>query len=641
MKITILVAVLLFYWNLEAQTATELVAQGRSDLAAQDITDANASFAQAVALSSTNEDANALYAFTRLLILPYQPAGSNFLTRIGLPLAGRNLYAWAARPPEDDNGLLLAPAGVNADEFTAQFRTNVLLAVSAAIGNLAAVTNTNYTIDLTSSETDLSAVTMDYGDLELIRAGLYASEYFIYTLNAQNFDAQLTDLRALYTGGTLSAGQLLADYPQLFTFATTNDLQSARVAFTNAVNCYMAASAFIRARPPGEVRLFNYDRVSAQEEGDFRSTLQELQNSLVLGPQILSVNPAVSVDAAPLFSGSPDWRSLLPKFDGNAIELGSLQDLTFGGVVDGLTRNDVEGFLGQRLTMLPVGGTPAFLSDNSIQVAFTTLSGHNYVLQTSTNLLDWELMTNFVADDDISTLVDLQSGTMSRRFYRLRDDTGFMAFSGVVVDQSTGLPIAGAQIYSDFDGATTYSDANGQFYLLTSLSVNYGEDELQVSAAGYGTLDQTYYGDGLVSGLQIYLGLPPNDNFENRTILNGSTVTASGNNSEATYENGDPYPINYAESVWFSWTPPVSGSYTISVDASYYAPILGVYTGSQLSNLSIVGDNFGYLYNAGYNIASLNFIATGGQTYQIGIDNVEALYGGAGGAYTLTIVPEF
>lgn len=507
MKITFLVALLsgLVCWNLNAQTADEFVTQGRADLAAQDLTDANASFAQAVTVSSTNEDANALYAITRLLVLPYQPAGSNFLTRIGIPLTGRNLYAWTADPPEDTNGLLLAPAGVNADEFTAQFRTNVLLAVSAAIGNLTIVTDTNYTLSLTSSETDLSAVTMDYGDLELIRAGLYASEYFIYTLNSQNLDAQLTDVRALYTGGTLSAGQVLADYPQLFTFASTNDLQAARAAFTNAVNCYLAASAFIRARAPGEVRLFNYDKVSAQEETDFRSTLENLENSLALGPQVLSVNTAVSVDAAPLFSGSTDWRSLLPKFDGNAIELGSLPDPTFGGMVDGLTRGDVEGYLGQRLTMLPVGSKPTVLSGNTVQVAFTTLNGRSYTLEMSTNLIEWETVTNFIASDEISTLVDLQSGTTSQRFYRLRDDSGFMAFSGVVVDQNTGLPIAGAQISSDFDGSTTYSDANGQFYLLTTLPADYYGDELEISAAGYGTEDEYFYGYGLVSGLQIDL----------------------------------------------------------------------------------------------------------------------------------------
>ena len=91
------------------------------------------------------------------------------------------------------------------------------------------------------------------------------------------------------------------------------------------------------------------------------------------------------------------------------------------------------------------------------------------MLQTSTNLLDWELVTNFAADDAISALVYPENKSSPQNYYRLRDDTGLMAFSGVVLDQNTGLPIPGALISSEYDGASTYANANGQFYLLTTL----------------------------------------------------------------------------------------------------------------------------------------------------------------------------
>jgi hypothetical protein len=412
----------LFYWNASAQTADDWVNQGLSSLSAQDLNDANTDFAQALAISSTNENANALYAITRLLILPSQPAGSNFLTRIGIPASGRNLYDWTAKVPVDANGVPLAPNGVDANEFTAQLRTNVLSAVIGAVGNLSAITDTNFMISLTSSETTITGVTVDYGDLKLIQASLYASEYFIYTVNAQNLDAQLTAIRALYTNGAWSAGQVLSDYPQLFTFSTTNDLQAARAAFTNAVNCYMIASTFIRARPPGEVRLFNYDEVSAQSEANFRLTLQDLKNSLVAGPQTLALNPNLTVDMTTQFSGSTTWRSLLPKFDGNAIELGSLQDLTFGGVISGLTRDEVEGFLSERFVMLPVGSVPTLLSDDSLKIAFTTLSGHYYVLETSTNLVDWEWEQPILwATNSTSVVTNTGLKTFPTHFYRLED----------------------------------------------------------------------------------------------------------------------------------------------------------------------------------------------------------------------------
>ena len=412
----------LLCWSASAQTADGWVSQGRSYLAVHDITDANASFAQALALDPKNENANALNAVTRLLVLPSQPPGSNFLTRIGFPVAGRNIYGWTSVLPKDAHGLLLAPSGVSASEFTAQLRTNVLPAISGAIGNLAAITDTNFTISLTRSETDITGVTMDYGDLKLIQAGLYASEYFIYTLNAQNLDAQLTAIRALYTNGTLSAGQILADYPQLFTFATTNDLQAASAAFTNAVSCYMAASTFIRSRPPGEVRLFNYDEVTAKSEADFRLTLQDLKNSLEEGPQFMAVNPDMMVDMSAQFSGDTSWRSLLPKFAGNAIELGTLPDETFGGVISGFTRDQVENSLSRSFVMVPVAHTPILLSDDSLEIGFSSIRGHYYVLQASTDLVNWEYEWPVLwAAGSTSIITNSSLNSFPARYYRLQD----------------------------------------------------------------------------------------------------------------------------------------------------------------------------------------------------------------------------
>lgn len=629
MKTRILISLIagLLCRSIFAQTADDFVTQGRSYLSAKNITAANTNFAQALAINATNENANALYAITRLLVLSYQPAGSNFLTRIGFPVAGRNIYAWDSAAPKDSNGLLLAPNGVDANEFTSQLRTNVLLAISGAIGNLTAVTDTTFTVSLTSSETSISAVTVDYGDLKLIQAGLYASEYFIYTLNAQNLDAQLTAIRALYTNGILSVGQVLANYPQLLTFATTNDLQAARAAFTNAVNYYMTASAFISARPPSQIRLFNYDKVSGPSEVDFRSVLTDLENSLA-GAKVLTANTNLTVNMGTQFAGSTTWRSLLPKFDGGAIELGSLPDLTFGGVISGLTREKIEGSFGKYFTMLPVGSTPS-RSTNGVALTFATLREHYYALEASTNLVNWQVVTNFTATNAASTWIDSQ--TASKRFYRLRDNTGFFVFAGVVLNQSTGLPISGAQVQS-LDGSAAFTDANGKFYLSTSKSGTY--DQLTISATGYGTVYNYYYGNPrLVSGLQIYLsGPPPNDNFANRTVLTGTNITVSGNNSGATRETGEPYDIGSTggKSVWWSWTAPQSGSVTISTIGSNFDTVLGVYTGTSVSALTRIASDD----DSGGNATSkVTFLATSGVTYQISVDG----YGGNSGIIQLNI----
>jgi hypothetical protein len=631
-RILIPLIVALFCWNADSQTADDWVSQGRSYLATHDIPDANASFAQALTLNPSHKTANALYAITRVLVLPGQPAGSNFLTRIGFPVAGRNIYGWTSTLSTDTNGLVLAPVGVNANEFTAQLRTNVLPVVSGAISNLAAITDTNFTLNLTSDETSVVGVTVDYGDLKLIQAALYGAEYLIYTLNAQNLDAQLTALRALYTNGTLSAEEVLKDYPQLFTFATTNDLQNALAAFTNAVNTYYKASAFIRSRPASEVRLFNYDQVSDKSEGSFRLVLQDLKNSLLAGPQMFTLDPDLFVDMTPLFYDPAPWRSLLPKFDDNAIILGSFPDLTFGGVIDELITEDAEGFLSTYFRMLSVGSAPELSANNTLNLAFTTLRGHYYALEASTNLADWQMVEAFTAYSAVSVLTDSPHG--AKCFYRLRDDTGFMTFSGKVLDQNTSLPIAGSQIYSVSDGTTTFTDANGQFYLKTTLPASwfwYG-DELEISAPGYTTVDNNYDGaDGLVSGLLVYLSPPPaNDNFVNRILLTGSTVSTNGNNFGATLEAGEP-PDYGNKSVWFAWTAPATHSYVISVStAAVYIPVLAIYTGTQLSTLSLLTNTTSYGSNA-----TCSLDATEGQTYQIEIDD----YSGNGGFYTFSIAP--
>jgi len=639
MKTRILISLIagLICGSASAQTADDWVSQGRSYLSAHDIADANASFAQALSLDPGHETANAFYAITRLLVLPNQPAGSNFLTHIGYPVTGRDIYDWTSIAPRDAKRIPYAPSGVNANEFPAQLRTNVLYSISGAIGNLSVITDTSFSVSLTSSETASTDVTVDYGDLEMIQAGLYASEYFIYTLNTQNIAAQLTDIRALYDGGILTASQVLSDYPQMFTFSSTNDLQAARAAFTNAVNCYMMASAFIRARPDGEIRLFNYDKVTATNESKFRSTLTDLENSLS-SPQVLSINTNVTVNFAKSFNGTTTGRSLLPKFSGNAMELGSLPDLTFGGVMGGLTRGQVENYLSTYLTMLPVFSMPS-RSANGASLAFNSLSGHDYLLEASTNLVNWQLVTNFTSTNSVSTWVDSQG--LPKRFYRLQDDTKYIAFSGVVLDQSTGLPIPGAQVQSSYDGITVHADSNGQFILVTTVR-SPGYDDLEISASGYAGFNNFYYANGLVSGLQIFLSPPPpNDNFANRTILTGQNVSVSGNNSAASVESGEPFdryvyvpgfePSYGNKSVWFSWTAPTTGSYVISDSSNdFFEPILAIYTGSQLANLSTVTDIFGSYFSESYHLS-----AVAGTTYQIEVDD----YYGQGGAYTLTIAP--
>ncbi len=177
-----------------AQTAGQDYTNGINDLAVTNLDAANINFSNAVSLAPTNATYNVFYAMTELLTLPDQPAGSNFLTRIGIASAGRDIYNWKAQGQTNANGHLIIPSTtppLNADEFTAQLRTNVLSVISAVGSNLARVTDTNFTLDLTTNETHMGAVTLDWGDVQMLQAMCDTAELFIYTTHSYNLDVQL------------------------------------------------------------------------------------------------------------------------------------------------------------------------------------------------------------------------------------------------------------------------------------------------------------------------------------------------------------------------------------------------------------------------------------------------------------------
>lgn len=83
---------------------------------------------------------------------------------------------------------------------------------------------------------------------------------------------------------------------------------------------------------------------------------------------------------------------------------------------------------------------------------------------------------------------------------------------------------------------------------------------------------------------------PTNDNFTNSVMAVGAQTTLTGNNTGATYEPGEPAHdgIGSGRSVWWQWVAPVSGYVTLSPATNSGTPVVAVYTGNYLSNLSVV-----------------------------------------------------
>ncbi len=141
---------------------------------------------------------------------------------------------------------------------------------------------------------------------------------------------------------------------------------------------------------------------------------------------------------------------------------------------------------------------------------------------------------------------------------------------------------------------------------------------------------------------------PSNDNFANTDNLNASVLPnikttnatsivaeVTGSNVLATKEDGEPDHAGSAasHSVWYAWTAPGTGEFSVSTAGSTFDTVLAVYTGSNLDDLTPVAAND----NASDNVktSALTFNANSGITYEIAVDGVA----GATGDIALAITP--
>jgi hypothetical protein len=119
-------------------------------------------------------------------------------------------------------------------------------------------------------------------------------------------------------------------------------------------------------------------------------------------------------------------------------------------------------------------------------------------------------------------------------------------------------------------------------------------------------------------------GTPPNDNFGQRAVFVGQTRTMTGSNLNATKETGEPNHAGQTggHSVWWTWTAPANGTYSVSTRGSDFDTVLAVYTGSSLATLTLVGAN-----DDGPNMGAaslVTFNALAGTAYQIAVDGFNA-----------------
>jgi len=149
------------------------------------------------------------------------------------------------------------------------------------------------------------------------------------------------------------------------------------------------------------------------------------------------------------------------------------------------------------------------------------------------------------------------------------------------------------------------------------------------------------------SGSALLAQSPPNNQFASRIPLSGTNVTATGWNTNASKEIGEP---NHAgniggQSVWWTWTAPANGDLIIKTDGSDFDTLLGVYTGSSVSALSLVASNDdhgasvinGIFTNGLFSTSRVRFQVTSGTQYQIAVDGFSDGFSLASGTITLSL----
>ncbi len=147
-------------------------------------------------------------------------------------------------------------------------------------------------------------------------------------------------------------------------------------------------------------------------------------------------------------------------------------------------------------------------------------------------------------------------------------------------------------------------------------------------AIGSHTVSAVYSGDinfagGTSAALSQSVVAITNDNFANRIVLSGTSISATGNNALATKETGEPNHAGVVggKSVWWTWTAPSAGTVTIDTAGSAFDTLLAVYTGTSVSALTAVtnGSNNNSPIG-GTTTSKVTFAVTAGKVYQIAVD---------------------
>ena len=332
---------------------------GRSYLRVKELPNALAMFSFA-----SDAEGKTLKALTSLALLQRDSGTVTFLN---------NLYVdspaniWDARdagysPNPSQPNPLRAQNNANVNQIAGILRNNHLPVYLQAETDLSAFTSDSLLVPLGRSETGYPDISLDRGDILIIRALLACGRGVAYLVNSQNSNILINEFISLTEEpGPVTIEKFLAKFPDAAKLATPSDLPLARQEFKNSITLYKQASEWVRTkRALNTVRLFNLPgsfgvnpgevyTAGLADEAAFRTKLDEY--SLLLdGSKLITGFDNKDIDtlnAKPFFDGLVNLRSILPSFRKNKIRQGEVTD-TFakaGGIYPANTIARTESWL--------------------------------------------------------------------------------------------------------------------------------------------------------------------------------------------------------------------------------------------------------------------------------------------------------
>jgi fibronectin type 3 domain-containing protein len=263
----------------------------------------------------------------------------------------------------------------------------------------------------------------------------------------------------------------------------------------------------------------------------------------------------------------------------------------------------------------PHGTSLAGLLSGGVNGTWRLYAVDDFPSSDSGQILDgWALTFVASSGPDAPTGITATDGTLTDRvrvtWAGSSGATSYEIFRSVI-DNPTAAQSLGTTTETSYDDLTT---AVGETYFYRVKAAN------PDGTSAFSASDAGFRGSAVTS----------NDAFANRSTLTGDTGSDSASNTAATKESGEP---NHAgnvggKSLWWSWTAPQAGTFTVDTVGSSFDTLLAVYTGSNVSSLTVRGSDD----DSGGNLVSRAVVqVTAGTTYGIAVDG----YGAASGTVKL------